>query len=59
MNKKLKESVQILRDYIKNNPESIQAKAVDLSSLSKDELKQLQAEEERISSQLVSYNIKR
>ena len=58
MNKKLKESVQILRDYIKENPEAIQAKDVDLSSLSEDELKQLQAKQERISSQLVSYNKK-
>ena len=56
MNKEIKESVQILRDYIKENPEVIQAKDVDLSSLSEDELKQLQAEQERISSQLVSYN---
>ena len=58
MNKEIKESVQILRDYIKENPEVIQAKDVDLSSLSEDELKQLQAKQERISSQLVSYNKK-
>jgi len=60
MNKELKESVQILRDYIKENPETIRTKEIDLSLLSEDELKQLQAEQERerIRAQLVSYNKK-
>lgn len=57
MNKEFKKTIELLRNYIKENSETVQAKDIDLSSLSKDELKQLQAktEQERRESELIPY----
>lgn len=45
MNKELENAIQLLRDYIKNHPEVLEKKEVDISTMSEEELRKMQEEE--------------
>lgn len=52
MKNELREALKLLRDYIKKNPEVLKNKEVDVTSLTEEELKQLQKEQEKKNSEL-------